>query len=193
MCETDAKNTAGNVAGNKLNTEYNEKYLEIASSLRESNLSKTEQTEVCNDVLGILLSGQNEGKPVEEVIGVDAAAFSDEIIKAFSKVERTNENRGPNIPFLPSFRKSKVLSFYHLGAWLLAAYIALTATVVEYNTVRPVFYIIIVFNGFLYPLYLNGKPPEPSSTELKRLILSATAALGVILTAWLINYSIVNI
>ncbi|MCW3489755.1 hypothetical protein [Dethiobacter alkaliphilus] len=104
-----------------------------------------------------------------------------------SKAERREENRGPYIPYLPSLRKKRVLSLYHLGAWLLAAYIALTNTIVDYNTVRPVFYIIIVFNGFLFPLYVNGKPPEPSSTEIKRLVLSVTAALGVILTAWFIN------
>ncbi|UNC93230.1 hypothetical protein [Candidatus Contubernalis alkaliaceticus] len=74
----------------------------------------------------------------------------------------------------------------------MATFVSLTATVVDYDKVRPVFWLIILFNGLLYLLYTNGSLPEPSKIAVNKLILSLATALGLVITVLLLNYAIVN-
>jgi DNA-binding ferritin-like protein (Dps family) len=116
------------------------------------------------------------------------------IIKAcFSdKDQESRDHVVRKIPFFPLLKKTTVLSLYHIGGWLLATFISLTATVVDYDKVRPVFWLIILFNGLLYPLYTNGSLPEPSKMAVNKLIISLASALGLVITVLLLNYAIIN-
>lgn len=78
-------------------TEENLKiYTDFVCYLRVSNLREEDQEEIINDVLLMFLEWQQEGKPIENMVGGNLKGFADDTIAAVSShktvVERIKEN-----------------------------------------------------------------------------------------------------
>ncbi|GAA0115332.1 DUF1048 domain-containing protein [Clostridium senegalense] len=64
-------------------TKENDKiFTDIICYLRVSDLSECEQDEISNDILGMFLDWQGQGKSIDDVIGSDYKKFTDDIISA---------------------------------------------------------------------------------------------------------------
>ncbi|MBE0684951.1 MAG: DUF1129 family protein [Anaerolineaceae bacterium] len=70
-----------------LNREYYEQYEIIKDAVANSQLSAVTKKDVIEDILELLLSAQESGKPVASVVG-DPQSFSQEIMSSFAKPYR---------------------------------------------------------------------------------------------------------
>lgn len=153
-----------------LNQSYDEVYGKIVVYLRTSNLLAEQVEEIIDDVLNMLIEGQNRGDSVESVIGKDIKVFCDDLMSAVGKPKIKDQIWEFIGTFLPNL--NLILFFSWMNTFdfkTQLTYAGMTQMHISAGFVINVFVMVIGTTFIIKWLHRHATEEDQSITWAKRI------------------------